>query len=311
VSKGGKDLITRYFVEKFGYDRVVQVSNHEEWLCVFSDPSPEIQRTNDEISHALLCKSSDLPNNVLLNLYVHEDSAVSMFKNCIKMIHKRNDPNFNPEMIRDDDNRVLQVLTSDQNCDLLQYKSKLTQHLTVHNLKQFGARSFWDICCIIGASESYERITNWGLTRYAGARNPFEYVSKSLHTVPLGQQFLEFKSILDDTDGILLFEVQYVQIIQVYTGYSYGRAEMLRRTIGAGSVDRIKEEQTLFVKSSDQNGHKLERAEEAFKFLLYNYDNLCSKSEVVARSKFAYTCAYLKVQYPEQLKFIHDRSKLQ
>ncbi|MEP1441523.1 MAG: DNA polymerase III subunit alpha [Hyphomicrobiales bacterium] len=103
---------------------------------------------------------------------------------------------------------------------------------------------------------------------------------------------------LKETQGVIIYQEQVMQIAQELAGYSLGEADVLRRAMGK-KIKAVMEEQRIpFVERSVERGLKKSKANEIFdllaKFASYGFN----KSHAAAYALVAYQTAYLKANYP-------------
>jgi DNA polymerase-3 subunit alpha len=105
--------------------------------------------------------------------------------------------------------------------------------------------------------------------------------------------------ILAETQGIIVYQEQVMQIAQVMAGYSLGGADLLRRAMGKKIAEEMAKERPKFVEGAAKT-HNVpkEKAGEVFdlleKFANYGFN----KSHAAAYAVVSYQTAYLKANYP-------------
>ncbi|NBB98807.1 MAG: DNA polymerase III subunit alpha [Alphaproteobacteria bacterium] len=104
--------------------------------------------------------------------------------------------------------------------------------------------------------------------------------------------------ILEETQGIIVYQEQVMQIAQVMAGYSLGQADLLRRAMGKKIAEEMAKERPKFVKGAIANGVDEKKAGEVFdlleKFANYGFN----KSHAAAYAVVSYQTGYLKANYP-------------
>ncbi|SNT33863.1 DNA polymerase III subunit alpha [Tropicimonas sediminicola] len=104
--------------------------------------------------------------------------------------------------------------------------------------------------------------------------------------------------ILEETQGIIVYQEQVMQIAQVMAGYSLGGADLLRRAMGKKIKEAMDAERPKFEKGAGENGVDKKKASEVFdlleKFANYGFN----KSHAAAYAVVSYQTAYLKANYP-------------
>ncbi|MGB0497233.1 MAG: DNA polymerase III subunit alpha [Rubricella sp.] len=104
--------------------------------------------------------------------------------------------------------------------------------------------------------------------------------------------------ILDETQGIIVYQEQVMQIAQEMAGYSLGGADLLRRAMGKKIQEAMDAERPKFLKGAAENGVDEAKALEVWnlldKFANYGFN----KSHAAAYALVSYQTAWLKANYP-------------
>ncbi|MBB3995492.1 DNA polymerase-3 subunit alpha [Sulfitobacter undariae] len=104
--------------------------------------------------------------------------------------------------------------------------------------------------------------------------------------------------ILEETQGIIVYQEQVMQIAQVMGGYSLGGADLLRRAMGKKIAEEMAKERPKFEKGAMTNGVDKKKAKEVFdlleKFANYGFN----KSHAAAYAVVSYQTAWLKANHP-------------
>ncbi len=109
----------------------------------------------------------------------------------------------------------------------------------------------------------------------------------------------QLKAILEETNGVILYQEQVMQIAQVLAGYTLGQADMLRRAMGKKKPEEMAEQRKIFMTGAEKNKVPADRAEQIFdlmeKFAGYGFN----KSHSAAYALISYQTAYLKAHFPQ------------
>lgn len=103
--------------------------------------------------------------------------------------------------------------------------------------------------------------------------------------------------ILDETCGCIVYQEQVMQIFRSVAGYSYGKADIVRRAIAKKKPGVIEKELDNFVKGALEQGYSEADARELYgqmtDFANYGF----KKSHAAAYAFISYQSAYLKTHY--------------
>ncbi|MDQ1847415.1 DNA polymerase III subunit alpha [Gemmobacter fulvus] len=105
--------------------------------------------------------------------------------------------------------------------------------------------------------------------------------------------------ILAETQGIIVYQEQVMQIAQVMGGYSLGGADLLRRAMGKKIAEEMAKERPKFIEGAKKT-HNIDakKSGEVFdlleKFANYGFN----KSHAAAYAVVSYQTGYLKANYP-------------
>ncbi|SNR25521.1 DNA polymerase III subunit alpha [Puniceibacterium sediminis] len=104
--------------------------------------------------------------------------------------------------------------------------------------------------------------------------------------------------ILEETQGIIVYQEQVMQIAQEMAGYSLGGADLLRRAMGKKIKEAMDAERPKFETGAKAKGVEPKKAREVFdlleKFANYGFN----KSHAAAYAVVSYQTAWLKANHP-------------
>ncbi|MEM6487646.1 MAG: DNA polymerase III subunit alpha, partial [Pseudomonadota bacterium] len=104
--------------------------------------------------------------------------------------------------------------------------------------------------------------------------------------------------ILDETQGIIVYQEQVMEIARRMAGYSLGGADMLRRAMGKKIQAAMDAERPKFMAGAAENGVDRAKAQEVWdlldKFANYGFN----KSHAAAYGLVSYQTAWLKANHP-------------
>ena len=106
--------------------------------------------------------------------------------------------------------------------------------------------------------------------------------------------------ILAETQGIIVYQEQVMQIAQVMAGYSLGGADLLRRAMGKKKPEEMARERPKFIEGCARQGIDAKKSGEVFdlleKFANYGFN----KSHAAAYAVVSYQTAWLKANHPAE-----------
>ena len=104
--------------------------------------------------------------------------------------------------------------------------------------------------------------------------------------------------ILKETFGVVLYQEQVMQIVQVLAGFSLGQADLLRRAMGKKKHELLMAQKEIFIQGCAKNGLETSLANHIFDLLTHFADYGFNKSHSAAYGLLAWQTAYLKAHYP-------------
>lgn len=129
----------------------------------------------------------------------------------------------------------------------------------------------------------------WIPTYIQGKHNPDKV--KYLHPT--------FKSILENTYGVAVYQEQILQLARDFAGFSLGEADILRKAVGKKIPSLLGKQREKFVKGAVAQGHKEDFAREVFEKIVEPFAGYgFNKAHAVCYGLIAYQTAYLKAHFP-------------
>ena len=106
--------------------------------------------------------------------------------------------------------------------------------------------------------------------------------------------------ILKETFGVVLYQEQVMQIVQVLAGFTLGQADFLRRAMGKKKAKILMDQKQNFLDGCKKNGIEMGLANTIFDLLTHFADYGFNKSHSAAYALVAWQTAYLKAHYPQE-----------
>lgn len=104
--------------------------------------------------------------------------------------------------------------------------------------------------------------------------------------------------LVKETQGVIVYQEQVMQIAQVLAGYSLGEADLLRRAMGKKIREEMDQQRVRFVEGAIAEGVDKAQANTIFDLLAKFADYGFNKSHAAAYAIVSYHTAYLKAHYP-------------
>ncbi len=220
---------------------------------------------------------------------------LTIIDDCVKMIHKSN-PYFDIEKINTQDVGVFKMLADGYTSGVFQFESEGMRRV----LMQVVPTGIEDLIAVVS------------LYRPGPMDSIGKYVEYRRHPERTKYDDPQLADILDVTNGCVIYQEQVMQIFRKLAGYSYGRADVVRRAMAKKHADELEREREVFVNGlTDENGNiivegsvrrgvKKEVAEKIFSDMSSFASYAFNKSHAAAYSVVAYQTAFLKFYYPRE-----------
>jgi DNA polymerase III subunit alpha len=212
------------------------------------------------------------------------------------MIRKRHDPDFTIEKIPLDDAQVYAMMASGKTEGIFQFESAGMKQVLINEKPV----SMEDLIAVIslyrpGPMESIPR-----------------YIENRHHPEKIRYKHPLLRDILDVTYGCIVYQEQVMEIVRKLAGYSYGRADLVRRAMSkkkAGVMEKERENFIHGIQREDgsfecvgavRNGVPEETANEIFDEMASFASYAFNKSHAAAYACVSYQTAYLKCHYARE-----------
>ncbi|HCC00392.1 MAG TPA: DNA polymerase III subunit alpha, partial [Ruminococcaceae bacterium] len=222
--------------------------------------------------------------------------TLTVIRYAENQIKAQYDPAFSAENIPLDDPEVYEMLGKGSTVGVFQFESPGMRR----TIMELGPTHMEDLIAVISL---YRPGPMESIPRYIENRHHPEKVT---YRHPL------LKDILDVTYGCIVYQEQVMEIVRKLGGYSYGRADLVRRAMSKKKVDVMEKEREYFI-------HGLQREDGSFECVgaVRNgvdeatanaiFDEMASfasyafnKSHAAAYALVSYQTAFLKCHYPKE-----------
>lgn len=220
---------------------------------------------------------------------------LTVIDHCVKQINKTN-PDFSMDNISISDRAVYRMLCEGDTQGVFQFESEGMKRV----LTQLKPDSIEDLIAVISL---YRPGPMESIPKYIKNRHNPKYVT---YKHPL------LKPILDVTYGCIVYQEQVMQICRHLAGYSYGRADLVRRAMSKKKAEVMEQERHHFIHGKIHadgtiecvgaiaNGVSEEIANSIFDEMASFASYAFNKSHAAAYAVVAYQTAYLKCHYKHE-----------
>lgn len=212
---------------------------------------------------------------------------LTIIRDCVRMIHEA-EPEFSIHHIPIDDAAVYRMMAKGDTMGVFQFESAGMRHV----LLQMQPEQLEDLTAALSLYRP-------------GPRDSIpQYLENRKHPDTISYAHPSLKPILEVTYGCMVYQEQVMEICRALAGYSYGRADIVRRAMSKKDQAVMEQEREIFLYGLEdvccgaiQNGVPKEVAESIFDEISRFASYAFNKSHAVAYAYLAYQTAYLKCHY--------------
>ena len=220
---------------------------------------------------------------------------LTVIHDAVEMIHQF-EPDFDINNIPENDKSVFNMMSSGNSDGVFQFESQGMKNV----LTQLKPTSIEDLIAVIS------------LYRPGPMDSIPTYINNRHNPSAIRYEHPLLESILDVTNGCIVYQEQVMQIFRTLAGYSLGRADIVRRAMSKKKHDVMEKEKLIFIHGLvDENGKVevdgcLRRGvdEKTALSVFSQMESFASyafnKSHAAAYANVAYQTAYLKCHYKKQ-----------
>jgi DNA polymerase-3 subunit alpha len=208
---------------------------------------------------------------------------LTIIDDAVKMIKERL-PDFEIEKVDLADKKTYELISSGQTSGVFQLESSgmraMLQNLCPENIDD-----------ILAAIALYRPGPMESIPKYIEGKNAPESV-KYAH--PL------LEPILRPTYGCIVYQEQVMNIFRTVAGFSFGRADIVRRAMSKKKASALAAERDNFINGAEERGIEREIAEQLFEDMSSFASYAFNKSHAAAYAMLSFRTAYLKAHYPRE-----------
>jgi len=212
--------------------------------------------------------------------------TLTVIDNAMKLIKERTGRAINFHELDVNDEKVYETIQSGHTIGLFQIESKGMQDLN----RRLKPTCFEDIIAVLalyrpGPMES-------GMLD--------DFIERKHGRAKIEYMFPELEPILKPTYGVIVYQEQVMQIVQVIGGFSLGGADLVRRAMGKKIKEEMDKLKAEFSDGAVKKGFDKKKAEELFDLIVLFAGYGFNKSHSAAYAMVTFQTTYLKTYYPQE-----------
>lgn len=259
------------------------ISTHAAGVVISNTPLEElipIIKNKDSISTGITMEY--LEELGLLKMDLLAIKNLTIIANILDLIKKDTKKVVNLSKINLNDPSVLQIFARADTTGIFQFESS-------------GMRSFLEKLKPRGFSDL---IASLALYRPGPMDNIPSFIRRKEGKEKITYIIPELEEILKETEGIIVYQEQVMQILVKIAKFSYAEADLVRRAMSKKKKEVLESEKENFITRAKKNGYH-KKAQELYDLILKFANYGFNKSHSVAYALIGYQMAYLKVKFPK------------
>lgn len=267
---------------------VHHASTHAAGVVITSDPLTEyvpLQRTiRNETSGTSMTQYSMEPiaKLGLLKMDFLGLANLTILDQATKLVEQRHGISLDLQQIPLDDETTFRLLASGETTDVFQLEGAGMRRY----IKELNPTNLRDIAAMVA------------LYRPGPMEHIDTYIRAKNGTIEVSYPHLEFKELLEETYGVIVYQDQVLHIAQRFAGYTLGQADIFRKAMGKKVPEIMIQERDRFIEGSLNRGYTRQEAESIFQLIEPFAGYAFNKAHAVSYALIAYWTAYFKANYP-------------
>ena len=208
---------------------------------------------------------------------------LTIIDNIVKMIKEKNNLYIDINKIPLNDTKTLKIFYEVDTTGIFQFESEGMKSF----LQTLKVRNFDDLILAIAMYRPGSRDNIPELIKVREGK------IKPKYALP------ELEGILKSTYGIIVYQEQIIEILKTIGGFTYSKADIIRRAMSKKKESIILEYESEFIKGAIEKGYSKEIAKNIYDLVLKFANYGFNKSHSVAYSMVAYQLAFLKAHFRE------------
>ncbi|MCV3728600.1 DNA polymerase III subunit alpha [Ureaplasma miroungigenitalium] len=136
------------------------------------------------------------------------------------------------------------------------------------------------------------------LLRPGAQEQIYQYLKNRKEPHKIFYENMDIKTILEPTHGIIVYQEQVIQLVQLIARFDAANADLFRRAISKKDNEQLLALQSDFMKNAEANGYSKQQAQKWYDYIMRFGNYGFNHSHSLAYSLISYWLAYLKRHYP-------------
>ncbi|TNB55710.1 DNA polymerase III subunit alpha [Campylobacter helveticus] len=258
------------------------ISNESLW-----HKTPLFRQSKNDERHLITQYSKDHLEDVdLIKFDFLGLKTLTLIHNAIKLIKERYNKDIIWESIDVNDSKVYKTIQSGNTLGIFQIESDGMQSLNA----KLKPENFEDLVAVLalyrpGPMES-------GMLD--------DFIDRKHGLKKIVYPFDVLKEVLEPTYGVIVYQEQVMQIVQIIGGFSLGGADVVRRAMGKKDPEKMKKLKDEFADGAVKQGYDRAKAEDLWELIVKFAGYGFNKSHSAAYGLITFQTAYLKTYYPSE-----------
>ncbi|EDP6855098.1 DNA polymerase III subunit alpha [Campylobacter upsaliensis] len=258
------------------------ISNESLW-----NKTPLFRQSKNDERHLITQYSKDHLEDVdLIKFDFLGLKTLTLIHNAIKLIKERYDKDIVWESIDVNDSKVYKTIQSGNTLGIFQIESDGMQSLNA----RLKPENFEDLIAVLalyrpGPMES-------GMLD--------DFIDRKHGLKKIIYPFDVLKEVLEPTYGVIVYQEQVMQIVQIIGGFSLGGADVVRRAMGKKDPEKMAKLKDEFANGAEKQGYNRAKAEDLWELIVKFAGYGFNKSHSAAYGLITFQTAYLKTYYPSE-----------
>ncbi|EIB1178739.1 DNA polymerase III subunit alpha [Campylobacter upsaliensis] len=258
------------------------ISNESLW-----NKTPLFRQSKNDERHLITQYSKDHLEDVdLIKFDFLGLKTLTLIHNTIKLIKERYNKDIVWESIDVNDSKVYKTIQSGNTLGIFQIESDGMQSLNA----RLKPENFEDLIAVLalyrpGPMES-------GMLD--------DFIDRKHGLKKIIYPFDVLKEVLEPTYGVIVYQEQVMQIVQIIGGFSLGGADVVRRAMGKKDPEKMAKLKDEFANGAEKQGYNRAKAEDLWELIVKFAGYGFNKSHSAAYGLITFQTAYLKTYYPSE-----------